>query len=277
MQGQASLTAKGAATHRAVHQLLEKGAIFRDPLAVAILGEDPEAIVREAVENPERRFMRQFVAARSRYAEDRLAEAAARGLRQTVVLGAGLDTFGLRNPHRGAGLRVFEVDHPKTQEWKRARIGAAGLDAEAVAFASVDFERQNFLDELAKVGFDRSASAFFLWLGVVPYLTREAILATLATLALAPTEVVFDYGEPLESFQGSRRAYMEQFRARVASLGEPVLSAFQPSEMAHLLRQTGFERFADLGPHELALYLGSMSPPVPGAPGGHVVHAASTT
>jgi methyltransferase (TIGR00027 family) len=277
MRGQASLTAKGAATHRAVHQLLEHGAIFRDPLAVAILGEDPEAIVKEANENPDRRFMRLFVATRSRYAEERLAEAVARGFRQAVILGAGLDTFGLRNPHREAGLRVFEVDHPKTQEWKRARIGEAGLSAEAVRFAPVDFERQNFFDELAKAGFNPNVPAFFLWLGVVPYLTGEAIASTLAALAHVRAAVVFDYGEPLDSFQGPRRAYMEAFRARVAALGEPVLSALRPAETAALLRNAGFERFDDLGPHELALYLGGSSPPAPGAPGGHVVHAISTT
>ena len=277
MRGQASLTAKGAATHRAVHQLLERGAIFRDPLAVAILGEDPEAIVKEANENPDRRFMRLFVAARSRYAEERLAEAVARGLRQAVILGAGLDTFGLRNPHREAGLRVFEVDHPKTQEWKRARIGEAGLSTEALRFAPVDFERQSFFNELAMAGFNPNAPAFFLWLGVVPYLTGEAIASTLGALARARAEVVFDYGEPVDSFQGPRRAYMEAFRARVAALGEPVLSALRPAETAALLRNAGFERFDDLGPHELALYLGSSSPPAPGAPGGHVVHAISTT
>ena len=269
------MTAKGAATHRAVHQLLENGAIFRDPLAIAILGEDPEAIAKEAAENPERRFMRLFVAARSRYAEEQLMKAVAGGLRQAVVLGAGLDTFGLRNPHHAAGLRVFEVDHPRTQEWKRARISAAGLSAKAIAFASVDFERQSFLDELAKVGFDRSAPSFFLWLGVVPYLSQGAVSSTLAALAGLPTEVVFDYGEPVESFEGTRRAYMEQFRARVAALGEPVLSAFRPTEMARLLCEAGFERFEDLGPHELGVYLGRNPPPARDTPGGHVVHAVS--
>src|SRR5579885_538610 len=151
MQAQASLTAKGAATHRAVHQLLEGGSIFSDPLAVAILGEDPETIVREAEENPARRFMRLFIATRSRLAEDRLAEAVARGVRQLVVLGAGLDTFGLRNPHRAQGLRVFELDHPATQAWKRERIAATVTgEAPGLTFVAVDFERQSFLDELAK-------------------------------------------------------------------------------------------------------------------------------
>ncbi len=276
MQAQASLTAKGAATHRAVHQLLEGGSIFSDPLAVAILGEDPETIVREAEENPARRFMRLFIAARSRLAEDRLAAAAARGVRQLVVLGAGLDTFGLRNPHRAQGLRVFEVDHPATQAWKRERIAAtvAG-EAPGLTFVAVEFERQSFLDELAKAGFDRKAPAFVMWLGVTPYLTREAIVATLSAVAGASAEIVFDYGEPIDAFSGARRAYMEAFQARVAAIGEPLLSRFRPSEMAELLRETGFARFDDFGPHEMAIYLGAPSPPSAGTPGGHVVHAQS--
>ena len=274
MQGQASLTAKGAATHRAVHQLLEGGSIFSDPLAVAILGEAPETIIREAQENPDRRTMRLFIATRRRLAEERLAEAVARGVRQLVVLGAGLDTFGLRNPHRQAGLTVFEVDHPATQAWKRTRVEATSADEPpSLNYVAVDFERQSFLDELVTAGFDRHAPAFVMWLGVVPYLTREAIVATLTSLARISAEVVFDYGEPLEAFSGARRLYMEAFFARVAALGEPLLSRFRPAEMAALLGEAGFERIEDFGPHEMALYLGAPSLPPAGTPGGHVVHA----
>lgn len=275
MQAQASLTAKGAAKHRAVHQLLEGGRIFSDPLAIAILGEDPEEIVREAEENPAQRFMRLFIAARSRLAEDRLAAAVARGVRQLVVLGAGLDTFGVRNPHRAQGLRVFEVDHPATQAWKRERIAATIAEAPTLTFVAVDFEKQSFIDELAKAGFDRQAPAFVIWLGVTPYLSREAIVSTLSAVAGASAEIVFDYGEPIEAFSGARRAYMEALQARVAAIGEPLLSRFRPADMAALLAETGFARFDDFGPHEMALHLGAPSPPAAGTPGGHVVHAQS--
>ncbi|HLW92554.1 MAG TPA: SAM-dependent methyltransferase [Roseiarcus sp.] len=275
MQEQASLTARGAAAHRAAHQLLEGGVIFRDPFAVPILGESPETIRREAEAEPRRRIMRLFVAARSRIAEDRLAEAVTRGLRQVVALGAGLDTFALRNPFRDLGLKVFEVDHPATQEWKRARIAEAGLPADRSRFTPVDFERQNFFDELEKAGFDRKAPAFFLWLGVVPYLSRQAIEATLGTIAASQAEAVFDYGEPPEAFEGARREHMEARMKRVAELGEPWLSFFTPTEMAALLEGAGFARFDDLGPHEIATYLKSPSPPPLGTPGGHVVHARS--
>jgi methyltransferase (TIGR00027 family) len=168
--GQPSLTARGAAGHRAAHQLLEDGRIFRDPLAVRILGGDPDEIAREAEAAPSRRPMRLFIAVRTRFAEDALAAAAERGARQLVVLGAGLDTFAHRNPHEGAGLRVFEVDHPATQAWKRARLAEAGLAAPpSLTFAPVDFERQTLADGLAAAGFDPAAPSFFTWLGVVPY------------------------------------------------------------------------------------------------------------
>jgi methyltransferase (TIGR00027 family) len=275
MQGHASLTAKGAATHRAVHQLLEGGAIFKDPLALAILGEDPDVIVREAEAEPRRRYLRLFVVARSRFAEERLAEAVQRGVRQAVTLGAGLDTFGLRNPHRQAGLKVFEVDHPATQAWKQARIAEAKLSADMLHFTPVDFERQNFVDELKRAGFDEGAPSFFLWLGVVPYLTLAAIGATLQTLGRMPAEVVFDYGEPMDAFDETRRAYMAEFEARVAALGEPILSRFRPAEISAFLTERRFTYVEDVGPHEMARYLGNPSPPPLGSPGGHVVYARS--
>jgi methyltransferase (TIGR00027 family) len=118
--GKPSRTAWGAARHRAAHQLLEGGRVFSDPLAIRILGEDPEEVVREAAE-PSRRAMRSFIAARTRFAEDALARAVQGGVEQLVILGAGLDTFAYRSPFRER-LRVFEVDYPATQEWKRQRL-----------------------------------------------------------------------------------------------------------------------------------------------------------
>src|SRR5689334_12859368 len=123
--GQASLTARRAATHRAVHQLIEGGAVFADPFAVAILNEAPDAIVADALTNPERRAMRLFIAARHRFADDIVTAAAQRGARQLVILGAGLDTSAYRN--RRDELRVFEVDHPATQAWKRDRLREAKI------------------------------------------------------------------------------------------------------------------------------------------------------
>src|SRR5580658_4980794 len=112
-RGQPSRTALSAAAHRAAHQVLEQGRFFYDPLALRILGPDAMAMVREAAEVPSRRSMRIFIAVRTRFAEDALAAAVARGARQLVVLGAGLDTYAYRSPF-GKRLRIFEVDHPAT-------------------------------------------------------------------------------------------------------------------------------------------------------------------
>ncbi|SEC84788.1 methyltransferase, TIGR00027 family [Rhizobiales bacterium GAS188] len=273
MQKRASLTAGHVARLRAAHQLLEDGAIFSDPLAVPILGESADAICREVSERPELRALRLFVAVRSRFAEDSLAGAVERGVRQAVILGAGLDTFGLRNPHADNGLRVIEVDHPATQAWKRERLDKAKLSVpEALSFASVDFERQALFDGLCGAGFKRELPAFFMWLGVVPYLSRDAVFATLYSIsALADVEVVFDYAEPAEAYPAARRAGFEAMAARVAALGEPWLSFFDPAKLRSELAPLGFSEIEDLDPREIAIrYFGELVPPVNTA-GPHVI------
>jgi methyltransferase (TIGR00027 family) len=220
--------------------------------------------------------MRLFVTARSRFSEDALAASVARGVRQVVVLGAGLDTFSLRNPFAEKGVRVFEVDHPATQAWKRERLEQAGIALPALlTFAPVDFERQSLAEGLANAGFDRNRPAFFQWLGVVPYLTQEAISATLDYVAGVPASaVVFDYTEPFENHTPERRANLMATAERAAARGEPWLSFFNPGELSALLRDKGFGAIEDLGFAELA---GRFSPELaeglqPG-PGGHVICA----
>ena len=142
-EGKFSRTARRVAIRRAAHQLLDHPRVLDDPLALRIIGAEAAEELRS---NPKEhhafsRAFRAFMAARSRYAEDELAGAVERGVRQYVVLGAGLDTFAYRNPH--AGLRVFEVDHPATQAWKREQLSAAGIAIPAaLTFVPVDFERQ---------------------------------------------------------------------------------------------------------------------------------------
>ncbi len=174
--GGPSRTAWGAAGHRAAHQVLEDGRIFRDPLALRILGEDADGVVDNARATPRRTPMRIFIAVRHQVAEDALARHVADGTRQVVVLGAGLDTFAYRNPFADNGVRVFEVDHPATQEWKRDTLARTGIPIpDAVTFAPVDFETDDLATRMAASGVDLAAPTFFLWLGVVPYLTREAV------------------------------------------------------------------------------------------------------
>jgi methyltransferase (TIGR00027 family) len=277
--GQPSQTARGAAAYRAVHQTHEGGVIFRDPFAVKILDEETRAALDQIVADPAQRLMRLFIIARSRFSEDTLAASVARGVRQVVVLGAGLDTFSLRNPFAEEGVRVFEVDHPATQAWKRERLEQAGIALpNSLTFAPVDFERQHLADGLAKAGFDRNRPAFFQWLGVVPYLTHEAISSTLDYIATIPASaVVFDYTEPFENHTPERRANLMATAERAAARGEPWLSFFNQGELSTLLRDKGFTGIEDLGFAEL---VGRFSPALaeglrPG-PGGHVMRAERT-
>jgi methyltransferase (TIGR00027 family) len=276
--GQPSQTAQGAAAHRAVHQTLEGGVIFTDPFALQILDDDTRARLPEMAANPSHRPMRHFIAARSRFSEDTLASCVARGVQQVVILGAGLDTFSLRNPHEGRGVQVFEVDYPATQAWKRERIAQAGLEVPAsLTFAPADFERQSLSDGLAAAGFRSDRPAYFQWLGVVPYLTREAIVATLDFIAgISGSEVVFDYTEPFENFSPGVRANLTAIAARTASLGEPWLSLFDPAEMSSLLQARRFAHTEDVSRVELSdRYYGDLKQGVVAGAGPHLVRAAS--
>lgn len=251
--GQPSRTALAAATHRAAHQLLEGGRIFADPLAVRILGEDPEAIARDAAAHAERRIMRLFIAVRTRFAEDALAATVERGVRQLVVLGAGLDTFAYRSPFRER-LRVFEVDHPTTQAWKRQRLGDIAIAVpDWLTFAPVDFEKQNLSEGLAAVGFAPNNETFFMWLGVVPYLTEDAIFTTLQFIASLSwgAHVVFDYSDPPDKLCPEARAYHDKRAALVGTLNEPWVSYFEPEELHGKLHALGFSEIEDLGPREI--------------------------
>jgi methyltransferase (TIGR00027 family) len=274
--GQPSHTARGAAAYRAIHQTLDGGSIFSDRFAAKILDDETRAGLDEIAADPSLRPMRLFIAARSRFSEDTLATCVARGVRQIVVLGAGLDTFSLRNPHAVLGVRVFEVDYPATQHWKRERLKQAGLAIPAsLTFAPVDFERQSLAEGLAAAGFQADRPAFFQWLGVVPYLTREAVAMTLDFIARVPeSEVVFDYAEPFENYPAERRENVMAVAANAASRGEPWLSLFDPAELSELLRNKGFGPVEDLGLAQLTdRFYGAMKQDIVIGPGAHVVRA----
>ena len=182
-QGQASVTALGAAGHRAAHQVLEHGFVFADPLALRILGQDAEGAIALAKERPERRGLRLFIAMRSRFAEDSARRAIDKGVRQILVLGAGLDTFAYRL-ERTPELRIFELDHPATQAEKRRRLNEAQIaEPQHVSYVAHDFESGSMTVALKAAGLDPDRRAFVLWLGVTPYLTQEAVFATLGELA----------------------------------------------------------------------------------------------
>jgi methyltransferase (TIGR00027 family) len=248
--GRPSTTALRVARRRAEHQTWDAPVVFTDPLAALILGAEAEPIASTAPpdEGTESHALRAFVAVRSRFAEDALAAAVAHGVRQYVILGAGLDTFAYRNPHHDAGLRVFEVDHPATQAWKRERVAEAKLAIpESLTFVPVDFARSGIERELEGAGFDRSAPAFFSWLGVTMYLLPEVVLALLRSIAEmpAPAGIAFDYRVPRPQ-DGDGLAAADPLAARVAAAGEPFRSAFEPRSLAADLRRFGFDRIEDL-------------------------------
>ena len=144
-----SRTAQAAAFHRAAHQVLEQGRIFADQLALQILGETAEVVAHQAEARPSGRRMRIFIAVRTRFAEDALAASVHRGVTQLVILGAGLDTYAYRGAMRDR-LRIFEVDHPATQTWKRQRLAEAGIPMPAtLTFAPIDFEHETLAAGLA--------------------------------------------------------------------------------------------------------------------------------
>jgi methyltransferase (TIGR00027 family) len=269
-----SRTARGTALHRAAHQVLEGGAVFCDPFACAILGDTPEHIAAQEGARLERRPMRLFIAARSRFADEAMTAAYERGTREMVVLGAGLDTFALR--HADADLRVFEVDHPATQAWKRERLAEAGLPLPSpLVFVPVDFEGDRLGDRLREHGFDVTRAACFSWLGVVPYLTREAIEETLRLIARVPDgEVVFDYSEPLERYTAEGRARATALAERVAAAGEPFVTFCERPDLHGLLRRLGFTELEDHEPGDIAVrYLGVRPVDAPRRRGPHLLRA----
>ncbi|MVU75793.1 SAM-dependent methyltransferase [Nocardia sp. ET3-3] len=246
--GRASRTALATAYARAYHQFSDEPRIFTDPLAVRILGVSPDqldelgaaTLDQPGSNDPRRRGRRYFLAARARYAEDVVARAVAAGSRQVVILGAGLDTFGYRNPY--PGVRVFEVDHPDTQAWKRGMLADSGIEIpDSVTFTPVDFETGTLAAGLDTAGFRRDEPAAFVWLGVVMYLTKDAIVDTLRFIAAQaePVQVVADYLSP--GTTAEEREELRKRAERLASLNEPFLSYLDPGELGELLRSIGFD------------------------------------
>ncbi len=269
-----SSTAAGVARLRALHQVVDGGAIFQDPLALRILGHQAAQYERSAREHPERVTpFRLFIAARSRIAEDALAAAVQRGVRQVVILGAGLDTFGLRNPF--PEVRVFEVDRAEMQGFKRDRIATAGLDEpEMLRFIATDFTLGTLRDTLGAGGVDLTQPVFFIWLGVMIYLDQAAIDATLACVANIPgSEIVFDYGVPLESFSDATRRNVEERARSVAERGEAWVSRFSPDDIRALLARHGLTIMQDLDKTAMNRRFGLPEPAAGERAGSHVVIA----
>jgi methyltransferase (TIGR00027 family) len=251
MSGRPSRTAFRVAQRRAIHQVLDQPPVLNDPIAIPLLGRD-FAYDAEKESSRFARAFRAFMVARSRLAEDQLAAAAAQGLAQYVVLGAGLDTFAYRNPL--AHIRVFEVDFPATQQWKRSLLEAASIPIPAnLTFVPLDFEHMTLADGLALDGFDSTLPAFFGWLGVVPYLSLPAFRSTLETIGRLPagSGVCFDFAQPPESIEPRYLPVFQALAARVAAAGEPFRLFFTPQQLEQEFRAAGFTRIEIRTPGEI--------------------------
>jgi methyltransferase (TIGR00027 family) len=279
MEGQQpSRTARSVAGLRAAHQVIDDGFVFKDEYARVILDADTLAQADERARAPDARPFRLFVAARSRFADDCIAIEVSRGLRQVVVLGAGLDTLGLRNPYREIGLQVFEVDFPATQLWKRDRLAALGIpQPPGLTFVPVDFERDDLRSKLIDSGFRVDLPVLYIWLGVVPYLKTDTVFSLLRSVAASDAAgIVFDYSEPLENYAPERRARAEAMAARVAATGEPWITLLDPADLAKKLAAMGFVHVEDLTPSATAKrYFGLPAEAPDRGAGPHILFAGT--
>jgi methyltransferase (TIGR00027 family) len=248
-----SKTALRVALRRAAHQIHDSPVVFDDPIAVALLGPAYAEELRRTPLRDDRPFsiaLRAFLVARSRYAEDNLRKAVKGGVEQYVLLGAGLDTFAYRNSY--AKLRVFEVDHPATQQWKRELLKLNRIAIpENVTYTPVDFERQSLSSQLRDAGFNHNAPAFFAWLGVVPYLTLEAFRGTVSFIAAQTpgSGLTLDYGQPRAVLPLLERLAHDSLASRVEKAGEPFRLFFTPAEIASEF--SPFHSLEDLGAPEI--------------------------
>ena len=258
----ASKTAVGVAILRAAHQLFDgEPRILDDTVVVALLG--PEAVdgmraQPERFREPRAMALRSHVLLRSRFAEERLREAVGRGVTQLVVLGAGLDTFAYRQPEWAGALHIYEVDHPASQAAKRGRLEAGRIAIPPnLTFTPVDFERDTLEAGLERAGFDPAAKTFVSCLGVLVYLTGEAIAELFAFVARLPagSECAFTFGGTLAPEEPGRPS----LATVAADLGEPWVSRLEIGDVEAVLARAGLPKPALMSREEAIAWMGSRS------------------
>jgi methyltransferase (TIGR00027 family) len=253
--GRPSATAMAVAVSRGSHRADDEPPwVLDDPYALMLAGPawpDIRASDEAVFAEPVRRQSRSSIVVRSRYAEDRLLAGCHR---QYVILGAGLDSFAWRRPGLLGPMRVFEVDHPATQAWKRARADDLGLPiGEGHIFVPVDFEAEPLEAALNQARLDWSQPVFFSWLGVIIYLTTGAVEATLRTIAAcAPgSEAVLSYDASAPFLDETAREMVKTESEMVAAAGEPYRLTFSPAEAETLVTRCGLAVAEHLTPDDL--------------------------
>src|SRR5437667_7939013 len=245
-----------SASQRAAHLILDNPKIFEDPLALRIIGAETESKLRLSLaqfQQPAVRALRAAMMVRNRYAEDELVRSIQRGVRQYVSLGAGLDTFAYRNSF--PLLRVFEVDHPVTQAWKRSCLEKAAIPIPAsVTFVSIDFERQMITDALRQSGFKSDELTFVSFIGVVRHLSRETVISALTSIVSsmrAGSEVVLDCARPPSQLE-TLREFTDEIIVNWRSKNNGFRPTyFDPAPLTRDLIRIEFAEMQLFGPKEI--------------------------
>ncbi len=251
--GKPSFMAEAVALFRAAHQLIDDDPkIFDDPLAVKILGPDTEQTVAGKLDSLNKSYLkkaRALVLVRSRITEDELLKSIGRGVTQYVILGAGLDTSAYRALPGLEKISVLEVDHPDTQQWKLQRLSEAGIEPPGnLRFVPADFNRMSLEEILGTNGFDATQPAFFSWLGVCCYLERPAVNALFDYVAgLAPhSQIVFDFLMDNSALEDKNAQAIATASKVGRQVGEPWITAFDPTKLEQILRHAGFSQVSYL-------------------------------
>jgi methyltransferase (TIGR00027 family) len=258
--GTASRTAISAAAMRAAHLHLYAGEkIFEDTFALTLSGIGTPDALRAVIEKnaaTDARRVAAYFALRHRYCEDRLNEALVRGVKQVVLLGAGLDTFALRNPAAVGQMRFVEIDHPDSQRMKLNRLAELDLETPGVEYVPVDFATQDLAQEMTRAGISRETATFFSWLGVTQYISEQAVDTTLSLAAsfAKGSEIVFDVIRPFDDLDAAEHAISSQTAVMSARFGEPWVSFYRPEQLRSHLHSLGFSEIDWLSNEKAARY-----------------------
>lgn len=257
-EGQSSRTAEAAAALRANHFKNTVSPVFSDPYAFELTSRSWKKLLsspllvklmNSAVLNRTLGLLTGQVVGRSRYAEDLLDQAVQQNTQQYVLVGAGLDSFVLRESHHYPTLKIFEVDHPDTQAAKQAKLKKLGNIPASVEFVAINFEKESISEALTRSLYEPTAPAFFSWLGTTHYLNSQTTLQTLksiAEFAANGSEVVLDYSTDFQELNGIERLGSMGVAQFTYLLKEPLLGQFKPKDLHHAVEQMGFEVVEDL-------------------------------
>jgi methyltransferase (TIGR00027 family) len=282
---QASFTAMTVAYMRAHHSKHATDKIFDDYLAYELIPTEKRALIEQYLieqnmildqkfENTEyaalqyeqtitQELLRQatsglegFFNSRARYAEDALKKLIKTGVKQYVILGAGMDTFAFRQPEMMEHLEVFEVDHPATQEFKLHRLAELGWKHPAkLHFIPIDFTKESLITALtSSSSYDPKVKTFFNWLGVTYFLTRDEVFTTFRSIreiALADSTIVFDYLDTDAFIPEKSSPEMQKTLEYLRKIGEPMITGFNPSTLGDELTCLGFSLKENLSPEDI--------------------------